>query len=249
MKFGKQPARHDERTLLFSTYRSAHPLAITVPQNYGHYEVVQNLGMLGNDSVGDCVFAGGAHETMLWTGEVGKQALFDDQSVLSDYSAVTGYDPSDPNTDQGTDVLTALNYRRKTGLIDARGVRHKIGAYVALEPGNWDQLLEAMFIFSAVGVGINFPSSAMKQFDAGKPWSVVPNSHFEGGHYIPAVGRSHNYWDLFTWGKVQRATRAFYEKCCDEAYAILSEEMLDNGFSPEGFDLAQMTADLKVVVS
>ena len=50
--------------------------------------------------------------------------------------------------------------------------------------------------------------------------------------------------ECVTWGRVQQMTAQFYAKYCDEAWAILSPEMLKAGKSLEGFDLAQLQADL-----
>ena len=50
----------------------------------------------GFDGAGDCVFAGGDHETMLWTLEGGAPASFTGANAIADYSAVTGYDPKAP---------------------------------------------------------------------------------------------------------------------------------------------------------
>ncbi len=136
-----------------------------------------------------------------------------------------------------------MKYRKSTGLIDANSNRHKIGAYLALEPGNTDHLLAALYLFGAVGIGIQFPNSAMDQFNAGKPWSVVQGAQIEGGHYIPLVAHR-TYLECVTWGRIQYMTMQFYQKYCDEAWAILSPEMLNAGKSPEGFDLKQLQADL-----
>jgi hypothetical protein len=246
-KLGKKPATYDKRDLLFVSYEKPASVSLPhVPKRFGHGSLVSSWGMLGNDQYGDCVFAGSAHETMLWNAEANHNVSFNDTSVLSDYSAVTGFNPANPNSDQGTEVRQALDYRRSTGVVDATGTRHKIGGYVALEPGNWDQLLQATYIFSAVGIGIEFPGSAMDQFNQGKPWSVVPGASIEGGHYIPVVGHpSASMVSVVTWAEKIAMTRAFYEKYCDEAYAILSEEMLSSkGKSREHFDLAQLQADL-----
>lgn len=155
------------------------------------------------------------------------------------YSAVTGYVIGDDSTDQGSDVRQTLAWRRKTGLADATGKRHKIGAFLALEPGNMDHLVAAAYLFGAVGLGIEFPGSAMDQFNAGKPWSVVKGASIEGGHYIPLVARrSSTQLEIITWGKVQKMTNDFYAKYCDEAWAIVPTEYLnpETGKSPEGFD-------------
>jgi len=256
-KLGKKPATYDKRDLQFAHYRTAAPLP-TYPKQFGHEKLVAANAwqMLGNgpdntvspgfQGAGDCVFAGGDHETMLWTLEAGSAAKFTGATAIADYSAVTGYNPKDPNSDQGTDVREALKYRQNTGLVDAADSRHKIGAYLALEPGNVDHLLEALYLFGVVGIGIQFPGSAMDQFNAGKPWSVVQGAQIEGGHYIPLVAKRTNL-ECVTWGRIQQMTSQFYAKYCDEAWAILSPEMLKSGKSPEGFDLAQLQADLNAL--
>lgn len=244
LKFGKKPVVYDRRDLQFMRYRTG--VLPAHPAQFGHENLIgaDAWGMLGNDTVGDCVFAGSDHETMLWTTEAGDSAMFTPENAIADYSAVTGYDPNDPSTDKGTDVRQALQYRQQTGLIDASGNRHKIGAYLALEPGNFDSLLETMYLFSAVGIGIEVPQSAMDQFNAGQPWSVVHGSQeMVGGHYAPLVAERGNLICV-TWGRLQQMTLQFYMKYCDEAWAILSPEMLKEGVSLEGFDLAQLKADL-----
>lgn len=256
-KLGKTAATYDQRDLMFAQYRTAEALP-SHPKNFGHEKLVgaNAWQMLGNgpdntvskdfQGAGDCVWAGGDHETMLWTLESGAPAI-------TDYSAVTHYNPKaspGPNgenpTDNGTDVRVALKYRQKTGLIDAAGKRHKIGAYVSLELGNMDELLEALYLFGVVGIGIKFPDSAMDQFNAGKPWRVVPGPAPTGGHYIPLVA-FRNTLECVTWGRLQQMTTSFFKKYCDEAWAILSPEMLVHGKSLEGFDLAQLEADLKAL--
>lgn len=54
-------------------------------------------------------------------------------------------------------------------------------------------------------------------------------------------------FECVTWGRLQSMTLRFYKNYCDEAYAILSPEMLIEGKSLEGFDLAQLQADLKLL--
>lgn len=220
------------------------------PRSFGHDGLIGDTawGMLGNDSYGDCVFAGAAHETMLWNAMAGRTVSFTDKAVLSDYSAVTGFDPSKPDTDQGTDMEEAAAYRRKTGVVDAAGVRHKVGAYLALEPGSVEHLYLAAYLFGAVGIGIEFPSSAMDQFDKGKVWSVVRGAQVEGGHYIPLIAK-HGHLICVTWAKEQPMTAGFFGKYCDEAVAYCSEEMLTSGKSPEGFNMDQLKADLAALKS
>lgn len=200
--------------------------------------------MLGNDTVGDCVIAGAGHETIIWNKEASKTVQVTTQDSISDYSAITGYNPDDPSSDKGTDMQVAASYRRKTG-ITAQDGKHKVMAYLSLEVGNETQLKQALSLFSAVGVGIQFPESAMTQFNDKKPWTVVKGSQIEGGHYIPAVGYDSSYIYVVTWGQIQKMSWAFFSKYNDESLVYLSAEMLTNNKSLEGFNLTQLEADLK----
>lgn len=244
LKLGKTPARRGAVKFKLASYLRKVELP-TPPKVFGHQQLVSNWQMLGNDAYGDCVWAGAAHETMLWNKEAGIIVSFNNQGVLSDYAEVTGFDPDIPSTDQGTDMQVAASFRRKTGVVDAKGKRHKVAAYLALRAGDVDQLALAMYLFNAVGIGIKFPNSAATQFRNGQPWSVVAGSPIEGGHYIPGVGRDvQGNIIVVTWGRLQRMTPGFYKKYCDEVVAYVSTEETKDGKSPEGFDVEQLLEDL-----
>jgi hypothetical protein len=169
---------------------------------------------------------------------------FTDEAVLSDYAAVTGFNPVTGAGDNGTVVLDALNYRRKVGIVDAQGNRHKIAAYAALEPGNWHNVLTALYLFHNIGIGINFPNTAMAQFNHGKPWTKIMNYRLDGGHYIPIVAKRGSYLDVVTWSRIaahdqdvlpvllRRGVRACSARRCS---------WLAGGRS-EGFDLERAAA-------
>ena len=153
-------------------------------------------------------------------------APFSDAGVLADYSAISGYVPGDESTDTGCDMHDVMAYRAKTGLVDAAGNRHKIAAYLSLDPGNVDHLLLAGYMFGCVGIGIEFPDSAMEQFHDGLPWDVVPGAQIEGGHYIPGVAYRNGDIEVVTWGEVVPMTMAFLSRYCDEAWVMVSQEVI-----------------------
>lgn len=244
-KLGKLPARKGAIKLELSNYLALPTLVL--PKTFGHQKLVTDWAMLGNDQYGDCVWAGAGHETMLWNREAGKAVGITTANALADYAAVTGFKPDDPNTDQGTDMQVAASYRLKTGVVDSKGQRHKVGAYLAIKLGDETLLKQAMYIFGSVGIGIQFPSTAMDQFNADKPWSVVAKATIDGGHYIPGVGFDSKYVYVVSWGKCIKMTWGFFKKYADEAIVYLSEEFLTNGKSLEGFNLTQLQADLKAL--
>lgn len=249
LKLGKLPATRDERDLVFARYVDTTRLP-TPPARFGHEDVFppKGWGMLGNDEWGDCAWAGPAHETMLLVAAGGGSVSFTTDGVLSDYAAGTGFDPSQgpPGrnpTDRGSNVRDVLGYRRSTGIVDAHGTRHTIRAYVRLDQTNLQEIYQALYLFEVVGIGIEFPASAMQQFDAGEVWDVVPGSSIEGGHYVCCVGRTDTI-QVVTWGALQGMTERFLERYCDEAWAYVSTEELHKGKTLEGFDMEQLDRDL-----
>jgi hypothetical protein len=234
LSLGKLPAKPSP--LDFGIRAVAVDLPALPTKGFGLGTLFHDWGMLGNDAQGDCVWAGAAHETMAWNKLANHPVTFTDAPVLGDYHAVTG--PGD----NGTDVHIAMGFRRSTGIADASGQRHKIDAYLSIDPKDWELMLRCAYAFGAVGIGFEFPGSAMSQFNAGQPWDV-PGSSIEGGHYVPIVGSLHPATEAscITWGKRQRLTRAFYEQYNDEAWVPLSFEMLNkSGLGLHHIDRAKL---------
>lgn len=252
-KLGKLPAQPNAYALKLADYTT--PFFYSAPPVFGHYrEVPSAWGMLANDKYGCCVWAGAAHEHLLWTSEAGCAAPFTNENVLKAYSDVTHFDPSQDTpagnpTDVGTSVADALAYRKTTGLLDASGKTHKLAAWAEIEVQNLDLdlLASAAWLLSAVGIGVDFPSTAMDQTNRGVPWDYIPGSRIEGGHYVPIVGRLANgNFLVITWGQLQEVTPRFLSRYCDEAIALFSGEFLVGGKSPEGLDAKTLFADFNL---
>jgi|SRR5580765_300777 len=238
---GKLPARTDAVKLHFAAYADWSALP-KFPNDFGHEEATPPIewGVLGNNAYGDCVIAGGAHEHMLWSKMGGKDLRFNTADVLKDFAAITGIPP---NPFTGADMQQAANYRLKTGLLGADGKRHKISAYLRLQPGDLRELYTAMYLFGAVGVGVRFPSQWFGQFQRHEAWRITSGMSFTGmGHYVPCIALRSNIVCV-TWGRFQ-AIRPSAMSLCDEALCYVSQEALVNGKSPEGFDYAGLMADL-----
>jgi hypothetical protein len=253
-KLGKTPARPNAVGLKFGMFFNAEKLPTPPAKGFGHYGlgIGLNWGMLANDKYSNCVFAGADHEHMVWTHRsgAGQPVAFNNETVLADYAAVTGFDPAKPNTDQGTDMVDAADYRRKVGVIDASGARHKIDSYVSLRAGDANQLALATYLMGATAIGLRFPESAEKQFDNSEPWDYVIGSPLCGGHYVPCVGKnSDGNFLIVTWGRLQAMTPAFLKNYCDEALAYVSLDPLKNDLSPEGFNADQLRRDLTAITN
>lgn len=230
-RLGKLPAQPARPQLRLAKLATALP---SPPTTVNFYSDVTDWPMYGNDRYGDCVEAGtGHHEEQISRYGQGATVEVTDDAVLDMYSQVTGFNPDDPNTDQGTLVQDALAWWRKgSGLAG-----HAIVAYASVDPSNATEVKQAIATFGAVGVGFNFPAYAMDQFDAGKPWDVQKaNATIEGGHYVIVVGYDGTYFYVVTWGAIQKMTPAFFRKYVDEGWVIIDDEMIST-LSDFGADL------------
>jgi hypothetical protein len=260
---GKRAATYDSRDLRYADVRAGVSLPPAPPPGGGYGMDFGAAGwlMLGNgpdatvfggfNGCGDCAWAGPAHEVMESCKNAGRPVpAFSGKTVVDQYSAYSGYDPQTGANDNGSNVRDVLNWRQTKGLLDDAGTAHKIGAYVALEPGNLDQFWEALWLFDAVGIGIKFPNSAMDQTNAGQMWSVVPGAQIDGGHYIPLVGHpTAGVWTCVTWGQRQTMTTQFLSTYCDEAWAWIDPERYSQatGETPQGFRDADLEKYLTAV--
>lgn len=239
-KLGKKAARPNAVKFKFNEFFDLTELP-KPPQMFGLGKDY-DWGMLANDQYGDCVWAGQAHLEKLWYQEFQRQITFTDDNVLSDYAALTGFDPNKPDTDGGTDMVDAAEYWRSTGIVDEQGTRHKIDAYVSIPKYRFDEIAVAAWLFDGIGLGVEFPRNAMYQFEKRVPWTVVPGDKIEGGHYIPLIGRNSrgNYWGV-TWGRIQAMTPEWIATYADEVVAYLSLDILDTkGLSKRGFNLPKL---------
>jgi hypothetical protein len=200
-----------------------------------------------NDRLGDCVVAGMAKTVRSWVANLptGPQLVtITDDQILDVYKKGAGYNPADPSTDQGWDLLSALSYWQRIGIAG-----HKIGAYAAVNPAQKAMPRAALFLFGGLYVAFDLPASIWDQMDAGKPWDVVSNDGGSiGGHCVTIQGIAPNgNLICLTWGQRQEITWAFFAKYCFEAYAIISQEYLSGGLTVSGLDIARLTKDLALV--
>lgn len=251
-KLGKQPFRSDPSDLHLRNYLNLTVLP-PLPATFGHLNLIPTggWGMLGNDMLGDCTIAGALHATMAWCAEGAGQdvtGLFTKELAVDLYSAITGYSPNRPGSDQGALIRDIIDFQINQGMPDTNHKVHKIAAKLLIDHRNIKEVLYAMYLFGDVELGIQVPSSAQQQFREGKPWMVVPGDYIEGGHDVPAMAFDGEYINVVTWGSVQRMSFDFFRTYCDEAWVKLSPDMLNGqGLSPEGFNLAQLQADLNVL--
>jgi hypothetical protein len=237
-KLGRKPVRHDDRTFAVRDYLPTLP---DLPPSVNWGTKVINFGMLGNDTVGDCTIAGAGHAEVTWTANASVEFDPSTEQIIDDYSAITGYDPEDPSTDQGANMLDVLKYWRQTGIVG-----QQITAFMSVDWKNQQEVMASVFLFGCCYIGVNLPQSAEDAFNAGQPWTDVTDQDILGGHCVLIVGYDPKGVWLVTWAKLVYASWAWLDTYCEEAYCPYSRAdwIESQGECPAGFDDDQLEADL-----
>ena len=258
---GRRPSPADGRNLMLADYLPPQEAAEAPPELSVDWTAKAappaapdgtRYGVMLNDKLGCCAIAAPAHRIQVVTGNAGSPFCPADADVLAAYRAVSGYDPANPATDAGCNMLAVCKYLRATGIAG-----HAIGAYVSIDPSRLDVARFAIRHLLAVYIGFNLPVSAQAQI--GGVWDVVHGPQGRpgtwGGH---AVLASRYDWTVtpeplipvITWGEDQLVTDTFFGRYCDELWAFVSSDMLNGvGENPLGEGLAELQSDLAAVAA
>ena len=243
-KFGKLPPKRHPKTLRLSKYLDAGTLP--PPEIVRGWEIqsgITDFGMLGNDSVGDCVIAAMLHYLMMAKAIEGSPVTYTTEQALALYSAITGYDPNDPSTDQGTVWTDALAYWQNTGVYG-----DKILGWAQVDYTDPVKLNQAIDIFGAALIGTAVTQSMEDQFGKGEPWNAPFSGEVLGGHGIPLTGFGREGRTLITWGKAQPSDLTMPTAVFDEAYVVITPSWLAKAEeTPLGIDLEALQADLAAI--
>ncbi len=205
--------------------------------------ISEDLGMLGNDSVGDCTCADVGHTIELLTAMGAGIVVPTTDEILALYSGATGYDPNDPSTDQGASLSEIADYVQKWGLV-VKGVAHKIHAYLDVKAGDQHQTMQSIHLFKHCAIGVRLPKSAMDGFGKGI-WSDTTDTNILGGHDVPLVAYDAEGPTCITWGAYQKMSWSWYAKYCDEAQARLYDDAAGPDWNDaNGFSFSQLESDL-----
>jgi hypothetical protein len=250
-KLGKLAPKVHPKTLNFSAFLKAD--APEPPEKlFREYKIPDDSWYLyGNDTIGDCTLAAVAHLLMLMTAHTGKMFTPSRESIIGAYSAITGYDPNQVQsdgtnpTDTGAAITDVLSYWQNTGIAG-----HKILAWAQIDYTNLLHMKQGAYIFGANDVGVQLPGDAQTQFAANQPWTVNPEvkQFIEGGHCIIQPGYGSDGSDYVTWGRgYQKATNEWNQTYVDEAYVVITRDWLWNadGLAPNSMNLDALVAAIR----
>lgn len=238
-KLGRKAIKTDSRTLRLSKYLLG---TLPPPPASVNYSSATTYGMLHNDTLGDCTIAGILHLLQCQAANVKGGFVPTDDEALQYYERIDGYNPADPNTDNGGVLLDVLNNVKTNGIAG-----QKIFAFALVDHTNLQEVQSAIALFGGIYTGFNVPRSIQGQ----AVWDVVQGDDggIEGGHCVPVEDFDASTFSCITWGEVIKLTQAFWNQYFDEAYAVITQDWLNaQGTTPTGLNLDQLQADLSLIV-
>jgi hypothetical protein len=214
------------------------------PQGWETAVPAASLDILGNDQYGDCAEAGALHLIQAMSYNSGRplDPSYDDAIRL--YSAVTGFNPSDPATDQGTALTDLLNYWQNTGITVGSTV-HKILGFATVDFTSIPLMRYATYLFGGLYLGINCPAKCQQDTSN---WNFGPGLPIDGGHCVIRAGEGAAGGKTGSWGMWIPTSNEFYLSYVDEAYIVVTEDWVSaQGKSPTGLDVNGLLAAMKSI--
>ena len=212
-----------------------------------------NLGMMLNDTLGDCTCAAVYHAMQVWSyNSSGKIDTEPDPDVEKLYIQACGYNPNVSGEGPGGNEQHVLTYWLNTGApIGAQGAqRQKIAAFVEVDPRNVDDVKRTINDCGVAYIGFNVPQSVQPPGELPpKVWNYVPSqSNILGGHAVVLAGYDSKGAKVISWGQYYTMTWEFFAHFVDEVYAIADSDWIESkGTTPGGFTLDQLEAQMNAL--
>jgi hypothetical protein len=212
-----------------------------------------NLGMMLNDTLGDCTCAAFYHALQVWSVNAGKPIDTEpDADVQQLYVQACGYNPRAGGEGPGGNEQKVLTYLLKTGApYGPKGQqRQKIAAFVEIDPRNTDDVKRGIVNCGLVYIGFNVPAYIMP---ANAPplsvWDVeTKNAKIVGGHAVVLAGYTAAGARVISWGQYYTMTWGFLAKYVDEVYAIADAEWITaKGSTPGDLTLAELETQMQAL--
>jgi len=213
-----------------------------------------NLGMMLNDTLGDCTCAAFYHALQVWSFSANPPMVTQpDHDVEELYIKACGYKPSQGGEGPGGNEQRVLTYLLKSGApAGPAGKEHvKITAFVEVDPRNTDDVKRAISDCGLVYIGFQVPAFLMPP-NAPPPavWDAKPGADDSnvGGHAVVLAGYDAAGARVISWGQYYTMTWAFFAQFVDEVYAIADSVWINaKGTTPGGLSLSQLEAQMSAL--
>lgn len=205
-----------------------------------------------NDQLGDCVIAGGYHIVGILTGAADHLFTANKDQIIADYSAIGGYKPGDPSTDDGCDEQTALNYWAQNGFQDGT----KLIGWLTVDATNVTEVQTALWLFENLFFGMELPDDWLQSIPHanGFVWDVAGSPDPNNGHCVCGAAYNKQGVKIDTWGMLGTLTYAAIAKYAvpsagGELYSMFSPDQLEKGHkkTPSGVAWRDLIADFEAM--
>lgn len=202
--------------------------------------------MLANDQIGDCTSVGIANHLRATAALAGYQIDVSTGDAIRFYSESTGYNPANPDSDQGGVEVDVLGIAGRDGYHLDHGAYYPLWGTIDPQDRNALALVVAGMGCAYLGVQLAVADQAPGVWDIDRSGDNTPGSW--GGHCLLL-------WDytgladedevtLLTWGTRQKATWRWVQSRIMEAHGLIWPQMvLPSGLYPTGPDIDRLRAD------
>lgn len=235
-------------TLLAGRTLAAPPAAVDYTKG-----MPSNLGMMLNDTLGDCTCAAYYHALQVWSFNAGgKIQTQPDQDVEDLYILACGYNPRVGGEGPGGNEQHVLTYLLQTGAPYGPKAqsKHKIAAFVEVDPRNTNDVKQTIVDCGVAYIGFNVPQFLMPP-NSPPPavWDVQnTGTNIIGGHAVVLAGYTAQGARVISWGQYYTMTWAFFAQYVDEVYALADPTWIEKkGTSPGGLSLAELEVQMKAL--
>jgi hypothetical protein len=246
-KLGRLARSYDKRIPMLHTLLAGKALEPVVPAVDYTKGMPANLGMMKNDTLGDCTCAAYYHAIQVWSFNALKNIETEPDVDVEDlYEQACGYKPSQGGEGPGGNEQHVLTYILKKGAPFGPGgqQRHKMVAFVEVDVKNTDNVKRSIYDCGVAYIGFNVPQYIVPQ-NAEPPavWDVNPKADntIVGGHAVVLAGYDANGARVISWGQYYAMTWAFFAKFVDEAYAIADPTWINaKNQTPGGLSIQEL---------
>jgi len=251
---GRRRSEINQPSLQFELYAKTSLPSAPPTCSYSLAAKLALVQMYLNDTLGDCVIACLGHMIGVFTANSGQPAfIFTPAQIEALYSAIGGYVPGNPATDNGCDIQTMLRYAKSNG---APNGSNQIAGSLAL---GTDPMVykSALYLFENLIFGVELPDMWVNQLmpnGDGFNWPLAGPADPENGHCFLGVGYDELGVKIDTWDMIGNVTQPAIKKYVGHSeggqlFTAISQETLNRaiGKAPNGLNWTQLVADFNAL--